>query len=367
MAERIFAVDENYDFPEKVAQRQAERLGEQVETPGSPLKRSLDNSYGRSATYNFTDTVATDKARPDFVRTGVELFTAADTGQASIYWLSVIEVPEKLNLPEPFMWVTSTDHDNGAGGIALGYSSAPDVAPSSWETINITGLPSNLYSIETAMPWVDLQKNRILVYFQAADTATNRSQDTHVMQTLDGLTFTYVTKIPDVPTLWPGDGHGGYLGPLMPYGTGYVAYTLSGGTDLSRARMMLTQDGIQWAAIGPPESSLFPAYASGQTANVSKINMRPFLWRGQKWAVGRSSALASGGTEAAFSSAVVYQVSEDYRMIIGSPHETLMEPLPDETATDNSLSSVLYYNGQLYSYYRCGGKAGSYRLAVSEA
>lgn len=336
-----------------------------VSEEGNPLRAALNSSYGRSATYNFTDAVTLDKSRPDFIQTGTELFTSVDTGLPSIYWLSVIETPVSLGFPKPFLWVTSTDHDNGAGGIALGYSEAPDAAPLSWGTISITGLPANLYSIETPMPWVDLKNQRVLIYFQAADSASGGSQDTHVMASADGVAFTYLLKLPDVPTLWPGDGHGGYLGPLMPYGTGYAAYTLSGGTDLGRTRLMVTADGLKWSPAGPPASSLFTP--AGDGVNLSKINMRPFLWRGQKWAVGRVSSIVSGGNTAEFSSAVVFQISEDYRSILGSAHETLKSPLPGETSADGLISSVLYHQGRLYGYYRSGGKTGSYRLAISEA
>lgn len=272
-----------------------------------------------------------------------------------------------MNAPGNFMWFTTTDHDNGMGGIALGYSARPDEGPTAWSKITVQGLPAGFFSVETATPWVDLANNRLLVYFQVADENTGGSQDTHVMSTTDGVTFTYIRKLPDIPTLWPGDGHGGYLGPLMPFGNGYGAFTLSGGTDLARSRFLATRDGINWQAVGPPESTLLPSYDHPEPVGMPKMHMRPFMWRGQKWAVNRVATLNSAGAEPTYAQPMVFRLSDDNRSIISDLYPTMTNLLPGEDSTDSVVNSVLYYKGQLYAYYRHGGKTGSYRLAISEA
>jgi hypothetical protein len=84
------------------------------------------------------------------------------------------------------------------------------------------------------------------VPFQMANDDNGGGQNTHIAQSTDGVTFTYLSELPRVPGLWPGDGHGGCLNALFPFGQVYAGWRLSGGSVFGRAKLLLTRDGTKW-------------------------------------------------------------------------------------------------------------------------
>lgn len=65
------------------------------------------------------------------------LFTAADTGLPTLYWFRAYENPAG-GVGEEYVWLGSTNHDDGSttDTMARGFSSSPDMPPSSWTTFN---------------------------------------------------------------------------------------------------------------------------------------------------------------------------------------------------------------------------------------
>lgn len=303
---------------------------------------------------------------PNFVPTGESVWTAADTtviadGLPQNYWENVKDTQPLTGLPGRWLFGSSSDHapiGAGEGGFAVAWG--PDhLSPGLFTKIAVVGIPAALSQLETASFNIDALGGRIILTFQAIDTSNGNAQNTHIATSTDGLVWTYLTEVAKLPgTMMGGEAspHGGYMGEIMPWGNGYAAWTLAGGTSMSLTIRRATRDFTNWCAIGAQ-------VRSGEDINWNFpvwIGARFFYWRGQLWALLPRRQVGVVGGLLGVTTSWVARVDEDLFTLLSDP----VQVLPD--LTDASPNCIVAVGDTLVAYYRDGGPQGDIKTAIAE-
>ena len=100
-----------------------------AQDPDSEFRAAQNATYGRSSTAALTDESKSRSMAPNFYRINQNVLTQAASGLNSLYWPWPIRVSDKIPgaLADIYVYF-STDHDNGAGGIAMAYTNDPATA-----------------------------------------------------------------------------------------------------------------------------------------------------------------------------------------------------------------------------------------------
>lgn len=294
---------------------------------------------------------------PKFEATGDIVWTAAETGLETVYWPNVTNVSVLPALPGDILFACSTDHSTGAAanlGIAIAWSDDP-FNPGPWQHVTIVGLPATLVQIETPSVNVDKARNRLVMTFQAQDTAANNLQNTYICTTTDGIIWTYLGIVAPWPATNMGDGHAGYMGPATPWGNGYIAGSLAGGTIYSAYGFRATLDFETWVPIGPQVVATSAAWKYPDWPNT-----RYFRWRGEQWGVIVKSSTQPVSGYNHETHCYVVRFADDLRTMLGEPIEIMPE------VTDGFIQSIVARGDDLIGYYRSGGNTGSIKTAIAK-
>jgi hypothetical protein len=184
------------------------------------------------------------------------MFTAADTELASIYWpwlIDMLTVDPAWTGPRWRLYY-STDHDQGAGGIAYSTAGAL-VGPWTHHPVIYTDTALG-FSTETPSVVFVPETGLWHLYYQQAGTAEG-GQRTMLAVSPDGLTaWTRVGIAISVPAGsldWPGwEIHTGYMVPHRLPGGRWLAYHLLGGGNWPEFAQSWSDDGRTWMTDARP-------------------------------------------------------------------------------------------------------------------
>lgn len=309
-------------------------------------------------------------------RTDLIIGTKAQIGLGSIYVSWMIRVPDEVvaAFPQYGRWrvYTSTDHDSGRGGIAIGVSSLPDpLDMSGWSWLRNAGSPimfSEGSSSQVETPCVVWNKSTKLfhLYYQTqTGSGSTLLQMTRVATSADGVTGWTVVgdAIPNPSNAIAGFNHRGYARVYNIDGL-WCAWHLQGnGTAVSAYGWSFSNDGLTFVA---DRRRVGAALHMGD--GVLRTGLSTLLhWRGQVWAIGTLTEYVSGAT--ASSSVRVWtapiNLEDDLRSLRGrptymdwpmiSPETTLAGPPPNFVAMDD---------GRHVGALRINGENGALALAV---
>jgi len=288
------------------------------------------------------------------------IVTAADSALPSIYWPWVIKVAGLIGSPlSNYYMYTSTDHDEGPGGIELWKAAAPagpwtshGVVYTDTVTGSQTETPTVLWNAVTSL---------FHMYYQQAYASGSVDQSTYLATSPDGVTWTRVGKVIDVlnATEQPGDGHTGYAN-VFKIGDQWFAYHLKGGSAYAHFGIATSLDGITWTLDPRPLGYGAEWYAQTGNRLISWNHSTVVQWRGRNVIVGVVSNFA-GGAVAKDARMFVAPLSPDLRRLVGPPR-IILEPTGWETPNYRALC-VLVDNGKLHLYYQTDGNIG---LATTE-
>ena len=143
---------------------------------------------------------------------------------------------------------------------------------------------SRIMEIETPSIVRDDVNKRMLMYVHVANfqTSNNYSQESHILSSTDGLTWTWVKRMFDVPRhKVRGDGHNGYA-IVRKLGGLYLASQVWGGTDNSFGAIAWSLDGLRW----------FPT----QVDNESRAQFSDLSFRGVPAELSTADVVSTGGS-----------------------------------------------------------------------
>lgn len=192
-------------------------------------------------------------------------------------------------------------------------------------------------------------------------------QSTLLATSADGRTnWTRVGIVLDiVENEFPGDGHTGNAR-VYKVGNRWFAVHLLGGGDCARYGVSYSNEGINWQVDPRPIYGGFTDVTEdGINRRIGLSNLTPFLFRGQMWAIWRTSSFTSG---IGFGAGKLYV----------APFIDIRKPFGLSLALEASSSGwdsseinepfIIEYVGRLYLFYRSSGTdgKGAFGIAIAE-
>jgi hypothetical protein len=311
--------------------------------------------------------------RPDLV-----VGTKAQVGLSSIYVPWIVKVPDAVAAayPQYGKWriYTSTDHDTGAGGIAIGISTADDpLDTSKWTWLRNAGSAKMFVQgsgdqVETPCVVFNPATNLWHMYYQAqSGSGSSVLQMTRLATSVDGVTnWTVVGNVLDNPSnTIAGYNHRGYARVYYIDGT-WCAWHLQGnGTAVSAYGWSFSMDGINWVTDRRRVGAALQMTDGVLRLGISSL----FHWRGDVWALISATDYVSGSTAAGTVRTGVAPInaSDDYRSFRGRPqfYPSWSTLVGAETSVSGPPPSfVPLADGRLLGANRMNGENGSIVLAV---
>jgi hypothetical protein len=275
-----------------------------------------------------------------------KVFDATAGQYASFYSPCILDsalVPLSPSFGARYVMYYSTDHDPGAGGVAVAIAPTPVGPWTNYGEVYVDPEPG--FSTET--PWVWWDGSIFRMFYQQAGIGA--SQATLQATSINGLNWTELPPehgISVTPGQWPGDGHTGYARVFPGAGLGqWVAYHLAGGGDGPHFGRSESEDGgSTWRTDPRPLLYAYDqvaAVAPGWRQEWNSGNL--WTWQGVRWWTGLLSEFGSGGG-AVMRKLAQAPITADGRHIAGTPR--LVFPL-DPAANLRSLFILadrwLYY------------------------
>lgn len=281
------------------------------------------------------------------------IMEVAATPYPTLCWVSVIKAAGALTSPlgDYYMWY-STDHDEGAGGVALAHGPSP-VGP--W-THHGQVFVDTVQGFQTETPSViwNEQTGLLHLYYQQLGPGSIATQATLLATSPDGVAWTRVGIVLDHPAAgsFAGSGHTGYFQPFR-IGTLWAGYHLLTSGNLPTFALSWSRDGITWTIDPRPlhnAAELFPAPASGygparriewNSSNVVQV-------AGRLWWIGMSSDFVSGTTPKDARLGIA-PLAPDLRSLLHPPI-SIFTPGTGENYDFRSINSYVE-DGVIYVYY----------------
>lgn len=303
--------------------------------------------------------------------------TMAATGLSSIYWPYLIRVPESVRAANPALgrWrlYVSTDHDAGAGGIAMLYTDAADPGASGtvWTSYRTPAGSAKIFQrggsdqVETpTVVWNQAQSLFHLYYQIQGGTAAvgGTLQYTALATSPDGVTFTPTSGgFPNPKSDWIGYRHTGYAKVWQVNGK-WIGWTLTGGGDQSSYNWWLSNDGRSWVM---NRNRILTAASFG--GGLRRLGISALLnYRGSLWAMGTTADFVSGAATSATAYPTFFApLSDDLQSFRGAARFVDFPRILDETSAPPPPPSLAAADdGRLWGAYRVNGAQGSIRFAV---
>lgn len=282
---------------------------------------------------------------------------------SSIYWPCVIRTDNIANPLGRYYLYYSTDHDAGAGGIAMMYGPTP-LGP--WTNYGQVFIDTSGGG-QTETPWVmwDPYNSNLRLFYHnnaarwgAADANVAVGQQSTLSATsTNGLTWTkdpnFILDIPGANEIH-GDGHTGYFCPFYTR-NGLFAYSACGGT--------IGADFVLWECRGPLNEWQTDYVSLGYESHLfwGETPARFIGWhnsfavesQGALWWIGRLHDFVAGVTPSD-SRIGLAPLSADLRHIVNKP-VTIWNPTAAWETANVRGAHPFIEDGVLYVYYTCSG------------
>jgi hypothetical protein len=284
------------------------------------------------------------------------VFEAADaTGFDTIYWPWVLRVDQHLSSPlgRYYLWF-STNHAGANGKIGLAYSDSP-TGPFTFHAQVYQDATSGTETETPSVVWVPEESLFFLYYQQSAPDGAIASQVTCLATSPDGVTWTRVGIVADVPVLtqWPSPAHTGYFRPFR-VGAKWYAYSLLRGGNLANFALWHSYDGRAWQPDPRPLGNGHE-YLDG-TERIEWNTGAVVELSGRLWWIGNTSDFTSGGGTKV-NRVVAAPLAGDLRSWIGPPVEVIEPTEAWETTNYNAGGSVLI-DDKVHLYYHSNADFG---------
>lgn len=196
--------------------------------------------------------------------------TNDDTGTTSVYYTRPYPNPTTTGPADAYLWIGSTDH--GSGPMYRGYSSSPDVAPSSWTTFSP---PGGFFSPETPCFVYDPAEARpFRLYYHPAVSESGGDQQTRLATYADDWTggvdegeVLPATANPSGTTLLV---HTGYAFFERRSATDWHAWSLTRGGENPTWGYWTSSDGETWTCVND-DLDVTSMVASGRRLDPSHL------------------------------------------------------------------------------------------------
>jgi hypothetical protein len=289
------------------------------------------------------------------------VFSVSQSALTTIYWVWVVPRVDKIlpNARGKYYMYYSTDHDPGAGGIALAYSNDPR---GPWTDVGMIFQDTAVANAQTETPSVvwNPYLGKLQMFYHN-DSGLGRGQTTTYATSDDGENWTPSRKIVVDPEEYefPGDAHTGYFKPFIINGEFY-AYHLMGGQDYPHCGLSYSQDGDEWM-IDPRPLNYCTDITMRNDLKIGWNTSCVFNWKGELYWIGYLSNFVSGAAVKDGKIAMA-PLSDDLRSFKAPVQEILPVSQAWETTNIKSLHAMVD-EGILYVYYQTDNNFG---LAVAE-
>jgi hypothetical protein len=311
--------------------------------------------------------------RPD-----VTVGTCKTVGLPTVYapWIVRASDAAVKAYPQYGRWriYTSTDHDSGAGGIAIGVNPSDDTVfdPAQWTWLR-RGTSGKMFTedssaqVETPSVVENPATGLFHMYYQyQRGSGSSLVQETRLVTSADGVTnwSAPVTVIPTLDASIAGWGHTGYAKVFIVDGL-WCAWHLQGaGGRKSGYGWSFSNDGVDFVTDRRRVNT-----AVHMTDGVLRFGVSCLLhYRGSLWALGTGADVAASGKTS--SSQVKVWVapinqSDDLRSLRGRPQFLPWTVIAPETTLGGPPPVFAAHpDGSLIGAYRVNGATGSIALAV---
>ena len=275
---------------------------------------------------------------------------ASPTTAASIYWPWIIKVGDLYYL------YYSTNH--GGGGIWLAIAPAitgPWVGQGRVYVDATSGSSTETPSVL----WNEDESLFFMYYQQEGASGANGTQSTILATSPDGITWTRVGIVLDIPSgnKVPGDGHTGYFVPFR-LGKEWYGYSLYGGGNYPHFALWRSRDGRTW--VRDPELLRYGTDQLDENMLVNWNSGGVVQLNGRLWWIGLATTFVSGGGTKD-GRIIAAPLSSNMRSLQGRPKTLLYPPVSPETTNLQSLFATVD-NGKVVIMYQTGT---SFNVAVS--